>query len=306
MKKIFFLIIFLNSFITQAQFYQPFPDSNAIWSESGGRFECCPNTTFNEAYFYFLEKDSTVNGKQYKIVLKTGNLRQTGWNDSYSTYSNGYSGLLRQDSINKKVYYILRSDTIENLLYDFNLKEGDTLPKTIINNGNNYVKKIDSVLIDTVYHKRYAIAYGDTSFVSYVYLIEGIGNSFGLFGYLLPPFESSTSLQCFMKNNKKVYPDTSGRCDLTVSIKEVNKKKFAFSVYPNPAETYLTIEVNKEQEETISYSIKDILGRTHAYGKIIKGLTKVDISNLSTGIYFCEIVSEERKLIKKLFVKNSF
>ncbi|MDA9782781.1 hypothetical protein N9B55_00060 [Vicingaceae bacterium] len=49
-----------------------------------------------------------------------------------ATVSKGYHGAFRNDSINKKVFYLRRSLNQEQLLYDFNLSLGDTLQSNSI------------------------------------------------------------------------------------------------------------------------------------------------------------------------------
>lgn len=52
-----------------------------------------------------------------------------GWCSSSIQYSGyGYAGAFRNDSLNKKVYFVKPGMLNDTLFYDFDLQLGDTLP----------------------------------------------------------------------------------------------------------------------------------------------------------------------------------
>ncbi|MCF8278303.1 MAG: T9SS type A sorting domain-containing protein [Flavobacteriales bacterium] len=147
--------------------------------------------------------------------------------------------------MNKKVYFKQHSSVSDTLLYDFDLSIGDTLPPTLINdpsNETNVVSSIDSILIGNDYHKRFGISLGYDS--NYVDLIEGIGNSFGLMGLLVPPFERGTYLYCVTIDGETVYPDSSYDCPLLLTGIEEDYPSLRIQpkIYPNPSTGYVNIE----------------------------------------------------------------
>jgi len=78
-----------------------------------------------------------------------------------------------------------------------------------------------------------------------------------------------------------------------------------FVMYPNPADSNVHISLKNANENIESLTITDVLGKTI---KNIKNITSnemnVDVSNLTRGVYFVEITSENKmKLVKKLVIQ---
>ena len=72
-----------------------------------------------------------------------------------------------------------------------------------------------------------------------------------------------------------------------------------FSVYPNPCQNYINIEnVNKIK----SVVVIDMLSNIVTESKLKPGVNKINISELSRGVYF--ICSSDNISLKQLFVKN--
>ncbi len=77
------------------------------------------------------------------------------------------------------------------------------------------------------------------------------------------------------------------------------KKVNAFAFYPNPASTFININIEDESEITIY----DLTGRIVFYSELIPGSQNVDISNLQFGNYVIYVRSEKFYSTKKLVVK---
>ena len=88
-------------------------------------------------------------------------------------------------------------------------------------------------------------------------------------------------------------------CPPTLSIKDNNFESTTFSVYPNPANDFVTIKSN--YNETISsLKIIDVLGKTVF---IQNNNETINIQNLTKGIYVIQISTENINYIQKL-IKN--
>ncbi|MBL7901932.1 MAG: T9SS type A sorting domain-containing protein [Bacteroidia bacterium] len=75
------------------------------------------------------------------------------------------------------------------------------------------------------------------------------------------------------------------------------------SLFPNPVETFLSIE-NKIVQEITGYSVEDATGRVMMKGDLAqKEQTKIDCSQLLNGIYFLKLRSNSNEIVKK-FVKH--
>ncbi|PKV50397.1 putative secreted protein (Por secretion system target) [Aquimarina sp. MAR_2010_214] len=82
-----------------------------------------------------------------------------------------------------------------------------------------------------------------------------------------------------------------------------------FKAFPNPVKNLLNLEINNVKSASSQISIKDINGRTLEIidlktppgGNVVR--KTVDISKLSTGIYFVQVTTSSRTLTQKIFVK---
>jgi hypothetical protein len=82
------------------------------------------------------------------------------------------------------------------------------------------------------------------------------------------------------------------------SLKTLND--LGINVYPNPANDYLTIELSKYENTNIT--LLNILGDV-VLNKQIKNSEKLELSNLSKGIYFLSIENLTGKATQKLIIK---
>jgi hypothetical protein len=72
----------------------------------------------------------------------------------------------------------------------------------------------------------------------------------------------------------------------------------AFSMYPNPAQTMVTLSNNEMMKQ---YSITDLNGRIVKAGGL-NNVTEanVDVSELSSGIYLVNIIGEKGNITQKM------
>ena len=74
-------------------------------------------------------------------------------------------------------------------------------------------------------------------------------------------------------------------------------------IYPNPANNELRITYNLSEKSNANFKIMDVLGKIIMEGKLQEKETLLDISTISKGIYFLEIMGNEGFVIGK-FVKE--
>jgi len=78
-------------------------------------------------------------------------------------------------------------------------------------------------------------------------------------------------------------------------------------IYPNPATTTTTIEINVKQESDVQLSIIDMTGKQIAsedYGTIsVASTVTLNTSNLNPGVYLVELTVNNQKTTKRLIVK---
>lgn len=100
-----------------------------------------------------------------------------------------------------------------------------------------------------------------------------------------------------------MYPDAVGVVTVTnfVGIEEVLSSKVNVSVYPNPTDNVLTIEVDFDEE--IQIELIDLAGNLVKTEKMF-GETNISVSELNTGMYTLRLTSKNQLLnVKRVIVK---
>ena len=78
-----------------------------------------------------------------------------------------------------------------------------------------------------------------------------------------------------------------------------HESNIGMSIYPNPVESELTIELqNPENNQLLYYTLTDALGKTVITGNLAELKTTVNTSNLDKGIYFIAVINGNNKVIK--------
>ena len=75
-----------------------------------------------------------------------------------------------------------------------------------------------------------------------------------------------------------------------LGIEQMWGDKFQLSSYPNPVNNILNVSYTKDQSETITFSIIDLLGKIVIQEKELT--TSIDVSSLNNGNYFLKVTSE--------------
>ena len=285
-------ILFLTITVSQGQtnVYHPLPDSNATWYEHiyGG---VPPNVYYND-YSLFISGDTIIGSYSYHKLYATGYWTYGGGSMNY--YSNEYRGSFRQDTLQKKVFFISDTSLHEELLYDFNLDVGDTLPEAYNNYYNsNKVIEIDSILVGCVYHKIFYLApLSDTGYLpneEYA-IIEGVGSTLGLYPPIMMGIEAGSQLYYFVYNGQ-YYPTTCG-----VFVPEIESKNLGIEIFPNPFSTTTTIKINGSMNFT-DLTIYNSFGQQV---KQIKNISRQTIvlhrDNMPSGIYLLQLTRDNEIL----------
>ena len=75
-----------------------------------------------------------------------------------------------------------------------------------------------------------------------------------------------------------------------LGIEQMGENNFQLSSYPNPVNNILNVSYTKDQSETITFSIIDVLGKIVIKEKELT--TSIDVSSLNNGNYFLKVTSE--------------
>jgi len=87
-----------------------------------------------------------------------------------------------------------------------------------------------------------------------------------------------------------------------LSDEEIN---LPFNVFPNPTQQYLNINFISQLYGKATISIKNIMGENMSEEHIIYDQRiRMDLSNLSSGIYFLEVATENEKWVEKIILSE--
>jgi DUF4097 and DUF4098 domain-containing protein YvlB len=81
-------------------------------------------------------------------------------------------------------------------------------------------------------------------------------------------------------------------------MKENVKKANDFSVYPNPANTAITIEWNGNKDA--SFRILDLNGKEVMSNNELSINSQINVESLNSGLYFIEMVDAGKTITKKI------
>ncbi|MBW6492379.1 MAG: T9SS type A sorting domain-containing protein [Lentimicrobium sp.] len=285
-KNILSIVTALISFSGFSQMNYPIPmDSTSEWrlyvsASSGGS-----NYSTSSDYRVFIVGDTTIGEHVYSRLLSSGLHSFTYQGITQSTpFENEFYAFIRTDSARTYKFF----DGHDELLYDFSLQAGDTLPITIINwSPTVIIASVDTILIAGKYLKKFNLFDPGGSLNSSWY-VEGIGHENGLDAPMNIMFDNGYSFECYAENHVPVFPDGS-TCDLTVDIVERPVANETILTYPNPSEGIFTVTLNADTEKKLFVKIMGVSGNLIMSDTwhIKQGLNKhvFNLSGTSAGIY---------------------
>ncbi|TVR40064.1 MAG: T9SS C-terminal target domain-containing protein [Cryomorphaceae bacterium] len=236
-KTVILLGFVFNCCFTQAQPNSYFAN-NPVWQESTScaiPYPCVETDLYN----YFIEGEAIFDGLTYVSLYKQGVVSRMYYENDPPEYCSGseyYSDLLGYlRSENRQIFFRPANGVGEELLHDFNLSVGDTLPITNTTNpwGNTVVMGMDSIEVEGGYYMRFQL--GGMDIDSEMELIEGVGSSKGLFAPIPHTLECGYNLHCYSQNQTTYFGSNDGNsCMLTVGIENEHDVPHV-TIYPNPA-----------------------------------------------------------------------
>lgn len=298
MKKSLLLSIVLLQTVAIAQIPDYFAN-NPVWRQNSQCNNMAPGNLCiaNENYVYRVSGDSIINDTTYKVIWKSGvrtfySYGPTGFcNNSQPEEIQEFVAILRQEG--RKIFRRIGSEGQDQLVYNFELQVGDSLPLSGINFFNDIVVvSRDTILVNGEERLSYQFSNSPVT-----YYVEGIGHSGGFLQYIPPMLECGHRLHCYGQNDVPLYPtNPQDECDYTVGI-ETNVASSKFSIYPNPAQDVLTIELNVAGNKTVEI--------TNMNCQVLEKLNFSEISNqisisaLPAGVYFVKVQNGSAKRFVK-------
>ena len=175
------------------------------------------------------------------------------------------------------------------MVYNFELQVGDSLPLSGINFFNDIaVVSRDTILINGEERLSYQFSNSPVT-----YYVEGIGHSGGFLQYIPPMLECGHRLHCYGQNDIPLYPiNPQDECDYTVGI-ETEVASSVFSIYPNPAQDQLNIELNVAGNKTVE--ITNMNGQVVEKFNFSETRNQVSLSTFPAGVYFVKVQNQQPK-----------
>ena len=289
----------------QEQEYRPMLGEFGKWHEYFTPGPTC-NATLR------IDGDSIVNGVSYKKIIADPGCS--------AILNEGTVRLLREDTLEKKVYELWSLNWPEDLIYDFSLMPGDTfywgnnnenimildsISDTIVNpffcNGNN---------IPTLTIENPRVFYFDAGGAYATIWIEGIGSLGDLFNsqYEWGGGVGSFTILCHFNEFREqdfhyIFCEEPHPCEgwVTVNTEDINKDNVYFDIFPNP--TFGLIHLNTKEltpYKTIELICYDTNGKERLRNS---NSSKLDIKFLPKGIYFLKVIFDNRQIYIQKIIK---
>ena len=281
--------LLVSSLIASVAAAQNYLANDPVWrvhSICGVPAPCIANDTYN----YYTAGDSVIQGVTWTKVLRQGSYTR-GWQSpnppdptcqGLYPYGPTYYGvkLIRQEGRQMRIW----ADDTDQLLYEFDLVVGSTLPLAWNNwNTDITVLAVDSVLIGTEMRARYELA---NSWAQY--LIEGVGTSHGLFEPVSNFFDCGYGLDCFGLGADAFYPDAGGpSCWLAMAVDQEHAPS-EWTLAPNPADDMVTITTKATGSQEVL--VRDMHGRIVLQERLSSAAkATIDVSALPNGCYALQV-----------------
>lgn len=263
-KNLLFVLItfFLFSIKTSAQYTPLFIDSSTFYRTDYNVSNAGFCVGLAASYQFLFVGDTIINTTTYKKINKAGWVNGS-LSQCYTGTPMGYQGAFRDDSLQKKVFLITPGSTSEDLVYDFNLNIGDTIKSILIDSVSGcptiIIDNIDSVLINSIWHKRWN-SFGSGCLPIGALYIEGIGSLFGFLDYYIS-LQGGPQLVCINHIGTIIYPNQGTSCGL-VGLTKVNENEFCkINIFENKNEIEFAIDGNSLACPQLEFKIYDVNGR---------------------------------------------
>jgi len=231
---------------------------------------------------------------------------------------------IREDTLSGKMFRYFPQQEREVLICDISLNVGDTFQFPLIDsfqssiNNSFYYEAGEITTVDSIsYINGQKIIYlspiQNSAFYRFynnilgirLAFIEGVGPTYGPFGFINGyGYEPCLGLLlCVDKEDTLTYiiSDTLGCLQYGAGIPEIGNKEI-ISIYPNPAQDQITINILKEELSDGTMEILNMMGRRICQVKVDDPITEINIQNLSPGIYFVRYCYNQKIVISK-FIK---
>lgn len=149
---------------------------------------------------------------------------------------------------------------------------------------------------DLVWQQEHHIAETNTE-SSYIYDIRRTSDN----GFICSGYSSQPQEMWLLKLDSLGCADTA--CALATAVKETKEISFGdFKVYPNPAHSFITVEL-QHPISVVNFKLIDLTGKQVLIQQLNTSYTQINVHELPKGIYFYELISEKERYSGKLVIQ---
>lgn len=276
--------------------------------------------------------DTTISSLNYKKMY------DVYFNPNFT--NNNHIGYIREDTINRKVYFRDRLGNSDDLLYDFSLGLGGTIQLDFLYNfspfpsGTYTVTVADSVLTRVGFRKRLKLLTTGSDTLIHIESIGSIMHPLYLYGYFsqggffwgIPSdpcsYPYGLGLACKFSNDEKYFQsctytlaqsnpciykyDSCNYYTNCSSIEEISNV-MNYKLIPNPTADVSNLEMDLINEESLSIELYDVSGRQLAIlykGNQNIGKTSIplNLSKYENGYYFIKVEGAKTNIYSPIII----
>lgn len=277
------------------QSYIPLLDSAATWQDENAWASPGPNTSSYDCSHFFIDGDSIVDDttfwilrrNSYSAYVDPGGMNNAGWSFGVIV------ALLREDTLERRVYIRPAGWSMDWLLYDFSAGVGP-YPFTYryYQSPDMEVTAVDTVLLADGPHRR-------INFGQYEAIIEGIGATSGFMESTLSgEIHWLGQLVCHADADSVNYEVYSYDCPCGsfsgVPAQSANRLRIG----PSPTEDFCHLQ---DAPPNAPFLIRSMDGRIVGSGNCSNsGSSTIDMTGFPAAIYLLEIFGTKGPIIVKI------
>lgn len=148
---------------------------------------------------------------------------------------------------------------------------------------------------DLVWQREHHIAETNTE-SSYIYDIRRTSDN----GFICSGYSSQPQEMWLLKLDSLGCADTA--CTLAVGVEAQVDLGIGFSVYPNPAHSFITVEL-QQPISSVNFKLIDITGKQVLTQQLNSSYTQINVQGLPKGIYFYRLIGEKEQYSGKLVIQ---
>lgn len=301
MKQVILLMAFCaGTLCSTAQSYIPIPDTLAVWTQVAS-YGMMPAYITKEQVF--TAEKVLIDSFIYTVLRKTGYT-------NYSSYSNKWAGMFRNDTTARKVYFKDSVSSPEYLMYDFSLHQGDSFVTQLEGmTWNNIIDTIIEVEMFGATYRKYIFSdHGNWIPGSHGSYIEGVGSLLGFGWPIAITYEPAEAyLECFSYDNNAYLfapwqwyappmPSDSSCKMYNGLIAEEPVHAIRANYQSN--ENCMTVEIQNSDMNNYRLIMYDVSGRQVMTTSLYREANKVYTQHLQKGIYVWIVYIDDRPVMK--------